>query len=68
MNALDQYLSDRGETATSFANRVGCDVSTITRIRNGEILPGLELAKRIVDASGLSFEDLISPKNGKKHG
>lgn len=66
MNALDQYLADQNETATSFAARVGCDVSTITRIRNGEMVPGLALAKKIVDASGLTFEDLMQPKNGKK--
>lgn len=62
MNALDLYLEQTGETATSFAARVGCDVSTITRIRRGEMTPGLELAKRIVDETGgkVRFEDLIA--------
>jgi transcriptional regulator with XRE-family HTH domain len=68
MNALDQYLSARNETASSFAERCGCDVSSITRIRNGEMIPGLALAKKIVDASGLTFEDLMPMKNGKRRG
>lgn len=62
MSALDQYLAETGESATSFAGRVGCDVSTIVRIRQRKYSPNVELAKKIIDATGgrLSFEDLIA--------
>lgn len=60
--ALDLYLASPNVTATSLAEKCGCSVSTITRIRDGEFTPNLDLAKKIVDATGgrVRFEDLIS--------
>lgn len=51
---LTDYLKQTGQTATALAAKVGCEVSTITRLARGERSPSLPLAFRIERAtSGL---------------
>jgi len=46
---LAEYLT--GQTATALAAKVGCEVSTITRIANGDRSPSIVLAVRIERAT-----------------
>ena len=48
---LAEYLTEH-KTATALAAKVGCEVSTITRIAKGDRSPSLDLAVRIERATG----------------
>ena len=48
---LDQYLSDTKTTSASFAEKLGCAVSTVTRWRNGETRPDAALALKVFEAT-----------------
>lgn len=51
---LTQYLTETNQTATALAAKVGCEVSTITRLAKGERAPSIALAFSIERAtSGL---------------
>jgi plasmid maintenance system antidote protein VapI len=51
---LTEYLDQPNQTATALAAKVGCEVSTITRLAKGERSPSIDLALRIERAtSGL---------------
>ncbi len=64
---LDQYLTKRGETAEAFARRIGAATSTVTRIRRGEMAPGLETLLAIQKATGgkVSARELVKPSPGR---
>lgn len=46
---LAEYLTE--QTATALAAKVGCEVSTITRIAKGDRSPSIDLAVRIERAT-----------------
>lgn len=48
---LDQYLSSKKLTASKFAGLINRAVSTVTRIRNGQ-MPDTDTLQRIVAATG----------------
>jgi len=60
---LKEYLRKNGESASSFAAKLGVSVSTVTRIANGETMPLLPLAQEIVAATGrkVRLADLVAP-------
>jgi len=50
---LDEYLTERGETLTAFADRIGANLPTVSRIVSGKIqIPGPDLLWRIYVATG----------------
>lgn len=49
---LRAHLSETGETAASFAARVGVDVKTLYRYLSGERFPTPENLRRIREATG----------------
>jgi len=57
---LDEYLRGSPVTAAAFADRIGKSSASVTRIRRGEQKLSLELAQRIVAATGgkVTLEDL----------
>lgn len=48
---LTEYLDQPNQTATALAAKVGCEVSTITRLARGERSPSIDLALRIERAT-----------------
>lgn len=46
---LDQYLTRNKMTATEMAQILGRAISTVTRIRKGEIKPDFDTIQEIVD-------------------
>lgn len=48
---LTDYLTQTKQTATALAGKVGCEVSTITRLAKGERSPSIDLAFRIERAT-----------------
>lgn len=65
MTPLAQYLAKNRVTVSDFARRAGCDISQISRIKDGKQSPRLELAERIIKAANrkLTFRDLMSRRN-----
>lgn len=65
MTPLAQYLEKNRVRLSDFARRAGCDISQISRIKDGKQTPRLELAERIVKASNrkLTFRDLMRRRN-----
>lgn len=59
---LTEYLNRPDQTATALAVKVGCEVSTITRLAKGERAPSLDLAVRIERETdgAVSLADLAS--------
>ena len=49
---LDTYLKTSGVSGATFAERIGISGASVTRIRRGEQNISLELAQRIVTATG----------------
>ena len=49
---LSDYLSRHGITDTEFAERIGCDRTTVLRWRNEKVLPEREQMRRIGEATG----------------
>lgn len=49
---LDQYLTRNKMTATEMAQILGRAISTVTRIRKGEIKPDYSTIQEIVDVTG----------------
>lgn len=49
---LTEYLKQSDHTATALAAKVGCEVSTITRLAKGERTPSIKLARRIERETG----------------
>ena len=47
MNALHEYLSDRGISQRAFARDLGVDPGTVSRMTRNEMTPSLELVARI---------------------
>jgi predicted transcriptional regulator len=68
MTCLAQYLAERNETVRDFAQRAGCDKSTISRAKNGKEIT-LTNAQRIVKATGgkVGFDDLLPRRSGKRN-
>jgi len=48
---LSEYLAEQSLPPSSFASRIGVPASTIARLLNGERKPGLDLLKKIADAT-----------------
>lgn len=59
---LDTYLRTSGLTGSAFADRLGISAASVTRIRKGAQNISLELAQRIVLATGgkVSLEALAT--------
>lgn len=49
---LDTYLKTSGVSGATFADRIGVSAASVTRIRRGGQNISLELAQRIVTATG----------------
>ena len=59
---LAEYLDQPNQTATALAAKVGCEVSTITRLAKGERSPSINLALRIERAtSGIVTISELAP-------
>jgi plasmid maintenance system antidote protein VapI len=56
---LVEFLAQTGQSATTFAAKVGCEVSTVTRLLRGERRPSIDLALRIEMAT----EGKVTPSN-----
>jgi transcriptional regulator with XRE-family HTH domain len=56
---LDQYLTRNKMTATEMAQTLGRAISTITRIRKGEIKPDFDTIQELVDVT----EGLVTPND-----
>lgn len=61
---LDAYLKAHPVTASDFAERIGVSPASVTRIRRGVQNITLELASRIVAATGgkVTLEDLATAR------
>lgn len=59
---LDEYLKAHSITASTLAERIGKSSASVTRIRQGKQSLSLELAARIVAATGgkVTLEDLAT--------
>lgn len=59
---LDEYLRTHSVTASTLADRIGKSSASLTRIRKGQQALSLELAARIVAATGgkVTLEDLAT--------
>lgn len=57
---LDEYLDSHPGTAVAFAEKIGKSPASVTRIRKGTQRLSLDLALRIVTATGgkVTLEDL----------
>lgn len=53
-------------TNAEVATRVGCHASTVSRWRNGDRLPGVELLERIRTEFGFSYEEVKRAWDGGK--
>lgn len=53
---LSDYLIQNGLTATEFAARAGCSISTITRAMRGEVVPNKATMDKIVAAAFYAVE------------
>lgn len=64
---LDEFLNQPNHTATALAAKLGCEVSTITRIAKGERGPSLDLALRIERATDgmVQPESFVAPEPQK---
>ena len=64
---LTEYLDQPNQTATALAAKVGCEVSTITRLARGERSPSIDLALKIERATNgdvtISDLALVSASN-----
>lgn len=61
---LDEYLRTHPVTAGAFAERIGMSAASVTRIRKGDQNITLDLATKIVAATGgkVTLEDLATAK------
>lgn len=59
---LDEYIKLPGVTGAALAERIGISAASLTRIRQGRQGLSLDLARRIVSATGgkVSLEELPS--------
>lgn len=53
-------MSNGRVTNNEFGDRVGCDFTMASRLRNGERLPSRELLERIVAAYGLDGNEALA--------
>lgn len=49
---LRDYLKEHGLTASAFAAKIGCSISTVTRAMRGEVVPEKATMEKIVAATG----------------
>lgn len=52
MNKLESYLRETKTRDLHFAKRAGLSSSIISRLRRGHVLPSLQTAAKIEDATG----------------
>lgn len=52
MNKLTQYLIEAKQSQVAFAAEIGCDKSIVSRLTRLEMMPSLELAVKIQNATG----------------
>ncbi len=50
---LTKWLEENGETLLSFGTGVDCCKQTVSALKNGTFAPGLALAVRIEEATGI---------------
>mgnify|MGYP003508866423 FL=1 len=58
MEQLTAYLAKEGKKPAQFAEEIGVEPSTITRILRGERKPSPDLARKISEITGISVSDL----------
>lgn len=56
---LVAYLKERGATDADFANAIGVDRSSVTRMRNGGQVPSADVMRRIADVT----DGLVTPND-----
>ncbi|UYW25716.1 helix-turn-helix transcriptional regulator [Methylorubrum extorquens] len=63
---LADWLRQNGKTATWLASQVGRDPSFITRVKNGDAMPSIEVAAAIQRVTGgaVTAIDYIPPVEG----
>lgn len=63
---LSKYLEGKGMSQRAFAKMSGVSTSHLSEIVLGRKVPGLLVAKTIVDATGgeVTFEDLVATCSG----
>jgi DNA-binding XRE family transcriptional regulator len=59
---LRDHLELSGQTQAAFATRLGLSQSYVSRIVNGECVPGLRLALRIAAEAKVPVESLLSDR------
>lgn len=61
---LTEYIREHGTTAAALAEKVGVSAASMTRIGKGRQNITLDLAQRIVDATGgmVGFDDLAAKR------
>jgi transcriptional regulator with XRE-family HTH domain len=59
---LKDHLKRSGQTQTDFASRLGLSQSYVSRLVNGECVPGLRLALRIAAEAKVPVESLLSDR------
>jgi transcriptional regulator with XRE-family HTH domain len=60
---LRQHLERTGQSQADFASRLGLSQSYVSRIVNGECVPGLRLALRIAAEAKVPVESLLSDRH-----
>lgn len=61
MTKLAELMNAKGLTDAVLADKVGCDRSMITKLRNGGAVPSLPLALAISAETGVNVADLVPP-------
>ena len=56
---LHHWLRLNGMTDLAFATQIGCERSTVTKLRFGKITPSLPLAVKISDVTKINVRDLM---------
>lgn len=64
MQALKQYLADKGITQLDFARELGVTQPTVSDWVNGDMSPSLERLKLIAVKTGIPIAELVGLKEG----
>jgi transcriptional regulator with XRE-family HTH domain len=61
---LDRWLMKNNLTMRSFGKSIGVSSGFISQIATGERNPGPQIRQKIMDATGLTFDDLFTIRKG----
>jgi transcriptional regulator with XRE-family HTH domain len=59
---LKSWHADHKHGLTALAEKVGCSVAALSRIKKGDRVPGLPLALRLAAEARIPLESLLKPK------